>query len=658
VSVEEVKIGVYVCHCGKNIAGVIDPRKIAEFASKLPGVVVARDYPYMCSEPGQALIEKDIRELRVNRVVVAACSPRMHEPTFQGVLARAGLNPYLLEMVNLREHVTWVHGDDPEAAEVKAKELVSAGVERVARLEPLETERIEVVQNALVIGGGIAGIRAALNLANAGFKVYLVEREPSIGGKMAKLDKTFPTLDCSQCILTPLMVDVANHSNISLYTYSEVESVEGSPGNFLVKIRLKPTYVDWSKCVGCGICIEKCPSRVPDEFDEGLRQRKAIYIQFPQAVPRKAVIDPDACFYLTKGVCRVCERVCPAGAIDFEQEPRYIELKVGTIIVAVGFDLYNPVKLYEYGYGRYKNVITGLQLERLSSAGGPTGGKIVRPSDRKIPKTVAIVLCAGSRDKAHLEYCCRIGCMAGLKHAYYIKTSIPDAKVFICYTDMRSFGKGYEEFYSRIRSMEDVYFVRGRPMEIFELPDGTLQMDVYDQNSNRMLKIEADLIVLEVGVVPPKGFEELRKKLKIPTSPEGWGLELHPKLKPVEITTDGIYLAGFIQGPKDIPDAVAHGGAAAAAAITFMSKGYIESEPYIAEVNEELCSGCGICVPMCPYDAISIVEREGRRIAKVDITKCKGCGACAGACPSGAMQQRHFKDSQLMPEIVALARGI
>jgi len=651
---EEVRIGVYICHCGKNIGGVINPARVAEYAKTLPNVVVARDYTYMCSAPGQELIEKDIKEYKLNRVIVAACSPRMHEPTFQGVLKRAGLNPWLLEMVNIREHATWVHDKTPDKAEEKVKDLIRAAVARAAHLYPITTDKFPVKKSVMVIGGGIAGIRAALDIAKSGYKVYLVERRASIGGKMAKFDKTFPTLDCSQCILTPMMVEVANHPNIDIYAYTEVEDISGSPGDFIVKLKLKPTYVDWDKCTGCGTCVEKCPGRAPNEFDEGLGIRKAIHFEFAQAVPRRPVIDPDHCFYFQKGICRVCEKFCPVNAIDFEQKERYVELNVGSIIVATGYDLYDATKLYSYGYGKYKNVITGLQLERLSGADGPTRGKILRPSDKKEPKSVAIVLCAGSRDEKHVKYCCRIGCMAGLKHAFYIHKALPDTKVYICYTDIRAFGKGFEEFYQKIRSTENIFFIRGRPAEICEDKEGSLLMRVYDTLTDTYLDLKVDMVVLETAVVPPAGWEDLRRKLKISCDPGGFALELHPKLKPVETTVDGVFLAGSIQGIKDIPDSVAHAGAAAAAAVSFISAGYIETTPYRAVVDEEKCSGCALCASVCPYDAITIEEKDDRRVAKVDPVKCTGCGACAATCPSGAMQQNYFTNEQLRAELSAL----
>ncbi len=649
------KIGVYVCHCGSNIAATVDVAQVRDYAAELPNVAISRDYPYMCSEPGQKVIVEDVRNLGINRVVVASCSPRMHEPTFQKAVETAGLNRYLLEMANIRDHCSWVHTDDPERATEKAKILVKASVAKAAQLKPLTTEKLSVNPTALVIGGGIAGIRGSLDIANAGFEVYLVEKRPSIGGNMARLDKTFPTLDCSQCILTPLMVEVARHPKIHLYTYSEVQSVEGSVGNFTVTIEGKPRYVNEARCTGCGTCVSKCPLKVPSEFELGLGQRSAVYFEFPQAVPLIPVIDPEHCAYLTNGRCRACEKLCPTKAIDFEQKPREVKLNVGTIILATGYTLYDVAnKMPEYEYARNRNVITGLQFERLCSATGPTKGNIQRLEDGKRANTVAIVLCAGSRDTKHLPYCCRFGCAAGLKHAYYVVSHIPEARVYICYTDIRSFGKGYEEFYERIRGYENVYFVRGRPAEIYSNPHRSLYFDVYDSNTNRFLRINPDLVVLETGVVPDPAMLQLGRMLKCSRGPDGFALELHPKLRPTETSVDGVFLAGVVQGPKDIPDTVAQAGAAASSAIALMSRGYAESVPYIAEVNEDVCSGCGVCEPLCAYNAISIVEKNGGKLASIDAAKCKGCGACAAGCPSAAMDQKGFDSQQILAMVEAI----
>jgi heterodisulfide reductase subunit A len=1125
---DEIKVGVYLCHCGENIADVVNVGKVREAISKLPHVHVARDYVYMCSDPGQGLITDDIKELGINRVVVASCSPRMHEPTFQKVLSFAGLNPYLLEMANIREHCSWPHINEPELATAKAIDIVRAAVSKAALLTPLETTKLEVTKAALVIGGGIAGIRAALDIADAGFKVYLVEKNPSIGGRMAQLDKTFPTLDCSQCILTPLMVDVSRHPNIELLTYSEVDSVEGGPGTFKVKIRKKARYIDEAKCTGCALCEEGCPVILPSEFNEGLGKRKAIFVPFPQAVPKKYVIDKreerlckaackdicplhtnvlgylkliaegdfkqaykliretnplpasvgrvcyapceeacnrgqideslairdlkrfaadqvnieelevptitrtdkkvaivgsgpaglaaandltlkghnvtifeafpepggmlrvgipeyrlpkeilrkeigyiqklgveirtgvqigkdisleklrkeyDAIFigtgahgeirlgvkgenlsgvmegirflraanlgekvsvgkkvavigggntavdcaqtakrlgaeevkivyrrsreempasteevaaveeegilieflttptrFLSKngklasmecvrmklgepdasgrprpipikgsefttpvdtviaalgqapetefakevgislskknaieidsktgatnveGIfaggdvvtgpafvidaiaagqraarsidlylkgeplevaeeekepeklsaeeveerkkrfpsqkrlklrrapveeriknfqevalgytpeeaveealrclagqiegcieCRECERRCGPKAIDFEQQEQIIEVEVGNIVVATGFELYDVARyIPEYGLGKYKNVLTGMHFERMASASGPTGGKIVRPSDGKQPESVAIILCVGSRDQNHLSYCCEIGCVAGLKHAYYVTSQIPSAMVYICYTDIRAYGKGYEEFYERMRAESHVNFIHGKPSEIHEDENHSLYFNVFDLNTDKLLEVKTDLVVLETGLIPNPTADELRKKLKIAAGPDEFFLELHPKLRPVETPMDGILICGTAQGPKDIPSTVAQAGAAASKAIGSMARGFIESSPYIASLNESLCSGCGVCEGLCFYNAISKTERDNKVVAAIDAARCKGCGVCVAACPAGCIDIAGWKNDQLMDMVTAI----
>ncbi|MEM2885084.1 MAG: CoB--CoM heterodisulfide reductase iron-sulfur subunit A family protein, partial [Thermoproteota archaeon] len=528
-------VGVYVCHCGTNIAGVVDVKALREHASKLGGVSVARDFPYMCSEAGQELIAKDVKS-GVDRVVVAACSPAMHERTFRGVLEKAGLNAYLLEVVNIREQCSWVHGEAPAEATEKAKKLLAMGVARARLLEPLQPMAAPVAKRVLVVGGGIAGITASLNAANMGYEVLLVEKEGSIGGRMAQLEKTFPTLDCSPCILTPLMAEAASNEKIKLFTNSEVRSVEGVAGNFEVKIHVKPRYVDPAKCIGCGACSRFCPAEAPSAFNEGLSTRKAIYVEFPQAVPRVPVIDPSICLHFKDPrSCDACFRKCPTKAVDFSQKEAEFEAKVGAIIVATGFGLYE--NLGEYGLGRSRSVVTGMQFERLACPSGPTGGKIARPGDEKEPKTIAIVLCAGSRDERHLESCCAIGCMAGLKHAWYVKSHAPDAEVYVLYNDLRASGKGYEEFYGRLREM-GVIFVKGKPSHAEVLGDGAVALSVYDQTLDEFVDIRADLVVLETGLVPSEGSEKVREALKIPKGKDGFLLELHPKLHPVETHTE------------------------------------------------------------------------------------------------------------------------
>jgi len=644
-----VSVGVYICHCGTNIAGVIDVDSLREYASKLRDVIVARDYAYMCSEAGQELIAKDIKR-GVDRVVVAACSPAMHERTFREVLVKAGLNAYLLEVVNIREQCSWVHSETPEKATEKAKGLVAMGVARARLLEPLQPMAMPVTKSVLVIGGGIAGITASLNAANMGYEVFLVEKEGSIGGRMAQLEKTFPTLDCSPCILTPLMAEVASNERIRLLTNATVKSVDGIAGNFDVKIAIKPRYVDVEKCIGCGACSRFCPVEIPSAFEEGLSTRKAISIEFPQAVPRAPVIEPSSCLHFKDPAsCDICLRKCPTKAIDFSQKEMEVNTKVGAIIVSTGFSLYR--NLEEYGLYRSRNVITGMQLERLACPSGPTGGKIVNPIDRSEPKTVAIILCAGSRDEKHLESCCVIGCMAGLKHAWYIKSHNPDAKLYVLYNDLRASGKGYEEFYTRLREMGTI-FVRGKPSQVEILDDGTVELSVYDQALDEIVDIRADLIVLETGLVPSEGSEKVREALKIPRGRDGFLLELHPKLHPVETHSEGIYLAGAAQGPKDIPSAVAQALAASSkAAEIVLSREKIAVEPVVAEVRTEKCSRCMVCLQTCPFGALKIAEVDGEEVVMVEEARCKGCGACVATCPSSALDLRHYRERQIVESI-------
>ncbi|HOB87358.1 MAG TPA: CoB--CoM heterodisulfide reductase iron-sulfur subunit A family protein [Bacillota bacterium] len=660
---EKPKLGVYICHCGINIASTVDVEAVTEFAKGLPNVIVARNYAYMCSDPGQLLIKNDIKEEGVNRVVVASCSPRMHEPTFRKALQEAGLNPFFLEMANIREHCSWVHGDREEAT-AKARRLVAAAVAKVRQLEPLEEREVDAEPAALVIGGGIAGIQAALDIADAGFKVYLVEKTPSVGGRMAQLDKTFPTLDCSACILTPKMVDTASHPNIQLMTYSEVEEVSGYIGNFDVKVRKKARYVDFDKCTGCGECAAACrmANRIPNEFDAGMGKRSAIYLPFPQAVPAKYTIDPENCLYLTRGKCGKgpkCAEVCRAGAINFEQQDEIVEFKVGAIVVATGFDVFEARKKPEYGYADYPNVITGLEMERLVSASGPTGGQIkIKVEDEEIvPKEIAFIQCVGSRDKSvGNEYCSRVCCMYTAKQAHLVKDKIPDANVRVYYMDVRAFGKGFEEFYDRVRR-EGIHYIRGNPSEIFKR-GSKLVIKVEDTLTATPMEDEVDLVVLAVGLEPRQDVRKIIDLLRLSQSPDLFFLEAHPKLRPVDTATDGVFLAGCCQGPKDIPDTVAQAKGAASSAMIPLARGKVKIGAQVATVNENTCRGCGFCVEICPYSAIELVavNRFGHpvQVARVNEALCKGCGSCSAGCLSDSIQPKSFRDRQILPQIAAL----
>ena len=661
------RIGVFVCHCGENIAATVDAAAVAQAAAGFPGVVHSVDYKYMCSDPGQNLIRDAIREKKLTGVVVAACSPRMHEPTFRRTCADAGLNAFLCEMANLREHCSWVHEKLPATTE-KAIDLVRIMVEKVKRNRPLFPIKVPVTKTALVIGGGIAGIQASLDIANAGHKVILVERDPSIGGHMAQLSETFPTLDCSQCILTPRMVEVAQHPNITLYTYSELEKLEGFIGNFKATIRRKARFVDEKLCTGCGICAQKCATKkIPSEFNAGLGNRTAIYVPFPQAVPNKPVIDKAHCTYFRTGKCKVCERFCEKKAIRFEQEDELIEVPVGAVVVATGYDLKQTDFFPEYGYGKYKDVVNGLQFERLASASGPTLGAIKRPSDGKTPETIVFIACAGSRDPAKgINYCSKICCMYTAKHAMLYKHKVHSGKAYVFYMDIRAGGKMYEEFVRRAIEEDEVHYVRGRVSKIYER-DGKLIVKGVDTLLNsRPVEIQADMVVLATAMVAHKDAEELAQKLKVSYDGDHFLSEAHPKLRPVEMNTAGVFVAGACQAPKDIPETVAQASGAASKVTGLFSKDELQREPVVAKVNRcapplfSTCIGCFLCESACAYQAIEREEIRGRdgklikTVARINEGVCQGCGTCVALCRSKSIDLQGFTNEQIFAELLAL----
>jgi heterodisulfide reductase subunit A len=652
------KIGVYICHCGSNIAGTVDCPEVSRWAAealKARGVVIARDYKFMCSSLGQELIEKDIKELGLTRVVVGACSPHLHEPTFRGACARAGLNPYLCEMVSLREQVSWVHSDKA-AATAKAKAVVSGGVERVIHHEPLESLRVPIHPATLIVGGGIAGIQAALEIADSGTPVYLVEREPSIGGHMAQFDKTFPTLDCSACILTPKMVTVGAHPHITMLTYAEVTNVDGFVGNFAVTIRQKPRYVKTDLCTGCAVCEEKCPKKVIDEvFEAGLGYRKVIYRPFAQAVPKYPVIDRENCTFFQKGTCKACEKFCPTGAIDFEQKEEIITIQVGNIILATGFDLFDARRIPQFGLGRLPNVFSSLEFERLCNAAGPTNGRVVLRDGVTTPRAVGIVHCVGSRDKHYNNYCSSICCMQSLKFAHLVEERT-GATVYNFYIDMRTPAKGYDEFYQRLLE-EGVIFIRGRVAEVTDVPqrpeeEGRLVVQVEDTLIGQQRRIPLDMVILSAGLEPRHDAKQVAKMFGISCSADGWYIEKHPKLDPIATMTEGIYIAGVVQGPKDIPASVAQGAAAAARVMGRIQQKEIALEPVRASIDETRCSGCRICNNMCPFNAI--LYHADKAVSEVNPALCQGCGTCVAACPAGAISGTVFSDQQVLSQLEGL----
>jgi heterodisulfide reductase subunit A len=655
---EQFKIGVYVCHCGTNIAGVVDVVQVAEWAGtqlKARGVVIAREYKFMCSSLGQELIEKDIKELGLNRVVVAACSPHLHEKTFRTACSNAGLNPFLCEMVSIREQVSWVH-TDKVAATAKAKAMISGAVERVRHQVPLQPMTVPIHPATLIVGGGIAGIQSALEIADAGFHVYMVEREPSIGGHMAQFDKTFPTLDCSACNLTPKMVSVGSHPNITLLTYSEVEKVDGYIGNFTVTIRKKARKIKEDLCTGCGICQEKCPKKVIDDvFEAGLSYRKAVYTPFPQAVPNIPVMDVPNCTYYEKGTCKACEKFCPTEAIDFDQQDEILTFPVGNIILATGYELFDARRVTNYGYGRLPNVFTSLEFERLSNAAGPTNGNIVLRDGKTTPKAVGIVHCVGSRDKNFNNYCSVICCMQSIKFAHLVHERT-GATVYNFYIDVRAAFKDYDEFYQRVVE-EGTQFVRGKVAEISDVArmpaeEGKLIIQVEDTLAGKQRRIPVDMVILSAGLEPRKDSKATAKLFGLSCSTNGWFIEKHPKLDPIATMTDGIFIAGCAQGPKDIPASVAQGAAAAARVLGKIEQKEVALEPVRASVIEERCSGCRICNGLCPFNAISF--HEDRMVSEINPALCQGCGTCIAGCPAGAIEGTGFSNEQIMAQIEGL----
>lgn len=663
------RIGVFVCHCGENISRTVDVEQVAAQAAKMPGVAFATDYKYMCSDPGQGLLKKAINEHHLTHVVVAACSPRMHERTFRKAVEQAGLNPFLCEMANIREHCSWVHEDRDEATQ-KATEIVGMLVERVKKNRVLPTITVPVTKRALVIGGGIAGIQAALDIADAGHQVVLVEREPSIGGHMAQLSETFPTLDCSQCIMTPKMVDVANHPNITMHTFSEIEQVDGYIGNFQVTIRKKARSVDEQKCTGCGVCMTKCPQKkIPNSFDRNLGMRTAIYVPFPQAVPNVPVIDRDNCSMFKSGKCGVCQKVCGPGAVDFEQEDRLVVEPVGAIVVATGFELYTIDKkpddsaivgYGEFGYGTIPDVIDGLTFERLASASGPTGGKILRPSDGKEPKQVVFIQCVGSRAREKgISYCSKICCMYTAKHTMLYHHKVHDGQAYVFFMDARVPGKNYDEFWRRAIEEEEAVYIRGMVSRLYQKGDKIVVMGS-DIAVGVQVEVEADLVVLATAVMPRKGADTLAQKLGISYDKYHFYSEAHAKLKPVECATAGIYLSGACQGPKDIPDTVSQASAAAAKVMTLFAKDKLEREPIVARVKESGCVGCFACKKVCAYGAVEekeIRDRQGnliKTVAYVNPGVCAGCGTCQATCPSKSVELDGYTDEQIVAMIEAL----
>ena len=664
------KIGVFVCHCGTNIAATVDVKKVVELVRYEPGVVFADDYMYMCSEAGQEKIIEAIKEYGLTGLVICSCSPRMHEKTFRACAEKAGLNPYMVEVANIREQCSWIHKDKEEATK-KAVILARAAIAKVNLNTPLKEGESPVTKRALVIGGGIAGIQTALDIADAGYEVDIVEKEPSIGGRMSQFDKTFPTLDCASCILTPKMVEVNQHPNITLYTYSEVEKVSGYVGNFDVDIRKKARSVIFDKCTGCGECMTKCPlgkiGNIPSEFDRGLKNRPAIYMPFAQAVPAVPVIDRENCTYFKTGKCGVCSKLCPSKAIDYEQQDEIVTVKYGAIVVATGFDIINLDKFGEYAYNESPDVITSIELERLMNAAGPTGGHLERMSDHKQPKDIVFIQCVGSRcdsEEKGKPYCSKVCCMYTAKHAMLIKDHWPDTNITVFYIDVRTPGKNFDEFYRRAVEQYHVNYIKGQVGKVKPQPDGSLLVQAADLLDGKQINMKADMVVLAAAIEPNPGVRKIATMLTASIDNNNFLTEAHAKLRPVESPTAGIFLSGMAQGPKDIPETVSQAGAAAVKVIGLLAKDSLKTNPCTAQCDTLLCNGCSTCANVCPYGAITYDDvqvmdhglRETRRVAQVNLALCQGCGACTSACPSGAMDLQGFSNRQITTEVDAICR--
>lgn len=660
------RIGVFVCHCGSNIAATVDVKKVVEVLGQEPSVVHAEDYQYMCSEVGQAKIIEAIKEKNLTGLVVCSCSPRMHETTFRKCAERAGLNPYMVEVANIREQVSWIHKDMEEATK-KAVILGRAAIAKVNLNAPLKAGESLVTKRALVIGGGIAGIQTALDIAEAGYEVDIVEKTPSIGGRMSQLDKTFPTLDCSACILTPKMVEASANEKVTLYTYSEVEKVTGFVGNFTVDIRKKARSVDMTKCTGCGVCMEKCPNKkTPSEFNRELNLRSAIYTPFAQAIPNVPVIDREACTKFKTGKCGICQKFCQAGAIDYEQQDEIVTEKYGAIVIATGFDVIKLDKYGEYAYNESKDVITSLELERIMNAAGPTKGHLERLSDGKAPKNIVFIQCVGSRcsDDRGKPYCSKICCMYTAKHAMLIRDKYPDVNVTVFYIDVRTPGKNFDEFYRRAVEEYHVNYIKGQVGKVEPKADGSLMVHGVDLIDNRQIKMEADMVVLAAAIEPNPDARKIASMLTASIDTNDFITEAHAKLRPVESPTAGIFLSGVAQGPKDIPETVSQAGAAAVKAIGLLAKDKLLTNPCTALPDPVACNGCSQCANVCPYGAISYENkdvmgqavRENRRVAVVNSALCQGCGACTVVCPSGAMDLQGFSNRQILAEVDAICR--
>jgi len=642
------RIGVFVCHCGLNIASSVDVSEVAKAIKDYPGVVHAQDYIYMCSDPGQALVRKAIKEKNLTGLVMSNCSPSLHERTFRNLAASEGLNPYMVEVANIREYCSWPHQSDRETATKKALTIIKATIERVKRNQALVPLIVPLQKRVLILGGGVAGMQAALDIADGGYPVTILEKEAYLGGHVRQLDRTFVGMESASELATRMIDRTLSQPNIEVLTNAQIEGINGYVGNFQVQIRQQVPWVDPERCNECEACIAACPAEVPSTFDRGLVTRKAAdWTPGERPGEKKVFLDHQACLRIThQESCTLCQEACHEGAISYPED-RIIEKTYGAIVIATGYDLYRKSALTEYAPD--PDVIDALQFERLLSKDGPTGGRVLRPSDGKEPKEVVFVQCAGSRDPdKHFPYCSKVCCMYTCKEARRYKEKVPDGQAYIFFIDVRATGKGYEEFVKESVQKERLLYLKGKVSKIARQGDKLLVLGG-DTITGYRVEVEADLVVLAMATVPSPGAKDLARLLNVNTDLYGFIQEAHPKLAPVETLTAGIYLAGASQAPKDIPHALYQASGAASKILSLFSRKELLHEPLVARVDTEVCAGCGYCHDNCAYQAVEVDPI--RKKAVVNEALCEGCGACATACPSGAIQVKNLASKQVFDMI-------